>query len=284
MSTTPTSHSLQVSGARLHYDTIGSGPVLALIGLPMSASGFTSLASHLASDYTVVTYDPRGFGRSTVDDPDQDTVPELVADDVRRVLAAVTDQPALVFGSSGGAVTGLELVTRHPERVRTLVAHEPPVIEMLPDADTARAGVRDVYDTYRADGADAAFGKFMVLCGFEVPKPDPASSPPPAPSEPDRADGERMLAHSMLATTAYRPDVASLKAASTRIVIGGGVLSRGQLARRTGDALAAALGTPVAEFPGDHGGFMDAGSGLGGEPGGSAAFARVLRQVLTENG
>lgn len=280
MSSTVTGQILEVPGARLHYETVGSGPVLALIGLPMTGSGFAALASRLAADFTVVTYDPRGFGRSTVEDSEQDAVPELVADDMRRVLEAVTDEPALVFGSSGGAVTGLELVTRHPEKVRVLVAHEPPVIEMLPDADTVRAGVRDVYDTFRAHGADAAFGKFMVLCGFEVPEPNP-DSPPPAPSERDRADGDRMLAHSILPTTAYRPDVTALVAASTRVVIGGGVRSTGQLARRAGDALAAALGTPVAEFPGGHAGFMD--PGWNGEQGGALAFADALRRVLAEN-
>ena len=278
MSSTATSHTLDVPGARLHYETFGSGPVLAMIGLPMTGTGFATLGSYFSGDHMVVTYDPRGFGRSTIDDPQQDATPELTADDVRRVLEAVTDAPALVFGSSGGAVTGLALATARPERVRTLVAHEPPVIEMLPDAEKVRAQVRDVYDTYRADGAGVAFGKFMAVAGFEMPEPDPAS-PPPAPSEQEQADGERMLAHSLLSTTGYRPDIAALKAATTRVVIGGGVQSDRQLARRTAEALAEALGTPLAEFPGDHAGFVEPHMGFGGKP---EAFARVLRQILAE--
>lgn len=276
------SNTLEVPGARLHYEVVGSGPALALIGLPMTGKWFARLGSCLADEYTVVTYDPRGFGASTIDDPGQDSTPELVADDVHHVLAEVTDRPAVVFGSSGGGVTGLELVTRHPEQVRTLVAHEPPVIEMLPDAERVQAGMREVYDTYRAEGADVAFGKFMALAGFQVPEPDPAAPAPTPPSDQDRADGERMLAHSLLPTATYRPDIAALKAASSRVVIAGGVASVGQLARRTADALAEALGSPLAEFPGDHGGFLDPGAATSPncDP---EAFARVLRRILAED-
>ncbi|MGW3471254.1 alpha/beta hydrolase [Saccharopolyspora sp. NPDC000995] len=199
----------------------------------------------------------------------------MTADDVRRVLEAVTDEPALVFGSSGGAVTGLALAVLHPERVRTVVAHEPPMIEMLPDAEQVRAQVRDVYDTYLAAGAGAAFGKFMAMAGFEVPEPDPASPPAP-PSEQDQADGERMLAHSLLPVTSYRPGIAALKAAPSRVVIAGGATSSGQLAHRSASALADALGGPLVEFPGGHGGFLEPGDG-------PEAFARVLCQVLAED-
>lgn len=198
----------------------------------MTGPGFARLAALLAADHTVVTYDPRGFGLSTIEDPEQDATPELTADDVRRVLEAVTDEPALVFGSSGGAVTGLALAVLHPERVRTVVAHEPPMIEMLPDAEQVRAQVRDVYDTYLAAGAGAAFGKFMAMAGFEVPEPDPAS--PPAP--PSEQDQERMLAHSLLPVTSYRPGIAALKAAPSKVVIAGGATSSGQLAHRSASA------------------------------------------------
>lgn len=281
MSSTPTSHTLDVPGARLHYDTVGSGPVLAMLGLPITGSGAARLVSHFSDDHTVVTCDPRGFGRSTIDDPEQDTTPELVAEDVHRVLRAITHEPVLLFGSSGGAVAGLALATRHPEQVLTLVAHEPPLVEMLPDAEQVRAQFRDVYDTYRAEGAGAAFGKFAAVAGFQMPQPDPASAPPGAPPEQEQADGERMLAHGLLPTTGYRPDIAALKAAPVRIVIAGGATSGNQLARRAADALAEALGSPLAEFPGDHGGFLDPSMGFDGEP---EAFARALRQIFAEAG
>jgi clorobiocin biosynthesis protein CloN7 len=277
MTSTPASHTLDVPGARLYYETVGTGPVLAVVGLPMTSPPFAALAAELAGEYTVLTYDPRGFGRSTVEDVEQDATPELMADDVHRVLASVTDEPARVFGSSGGAVTGLALVAAHPDQVSVLVAHEPPVVELLPDAARLRSETQAIYDTYRALGPGPAFVKFMAFAGFEAPEPDPTAGPPDPPSPQDQADGERMLAHSLFPTTRYRPDVASLQAASTRVVVGVGRESGQQLPRRTAEALADALGSSVAEFPGGHGGF------LGPNQGGAAAeFATVLRTVLAD--
>ena len=120
----PTSHSQDVPGARLYYEVSGSGPVLMLIGHPMGSSGFAALAPLLLDDYTVVTYDPRGFGRSTIADRDQDAEPDLLANDVRRALEAVSDRPAHVFGSSGGRGHRARLgrpepgPRRHPRRTR----------------------------------------------------------------------------------------------------------------------------------------------------------------------
>lgn len=271
---TATSRTLDVPGARLHYEVRGLGPVLMLIGLPMASTGFAEIAPLLADEFTVVTYDPRGIARSTIDDPGQDSTPELVTDDVHRVLAAVTADPAYVFGSSGGAVTGLALVSRHPEQVRTLVAHEPPLAELLSDRAQVRAGIDDIYDTYCREGQGAAWPKFFALAGFEIPADDPARAPAvqEAPSAQDLANGERMLAHCLRPTTLYRPDLAALRAASSRIVVAGGATSKGQLAHRTTAALAEQLGTPLVEFPGDHAGFV-------GQP---EPFARVLRRVLAE--
>ncbi|MFC0850157.1 alpha/beta fold hydrolase [Streptomyces noboritoensis] len=134
-----TTHTLDVPGARLHYEVRGSGPLLLVMGAPMDAGVFAPLADALASDHTVVTHDPRGISGSTLDDPGQDSTPELRADDVAALLDALGAETADVFGSSGGAVTGLALVARHPGRVGTLIAHEPPVMELLPDAAEQRA-------------------------------------------------------------------------------------------------------------------------------------------------
>jgi len=145
---------LDVPGARLYYERRGSGPQLLMIGSPMDSTGFAGLASALADDYTVVTYDPRGIGNSSREDNSQDVTPGQQADDVHRLLSVLGGEPAYVFGSSG-AVVGLALVTAHPGQVRTLVAHEPPVVELLADRAQQRAQFQDVYDTYRADGAEA---------------------------------------------------------------------------------------------------------------------------------
>ena len=241
----------------------------------MDSTGFAGLASALAGDYTVVTYDPRGIGNSSRDDVGQDVTPEQQADDVHRLLSALGGEPAYVFGSSGGAVVGLALVTAHPGQVRTLVAHEPPVVELLPDSAQVRAQIQDIYDTYRADGADKAMQKFMAHAGLggasgqeaEAPRWDPS----PEQAARMRATTEVFLAHLIRPTTRYRPDIEALRAASTRIVVAVGATSRGQLANRSAVALADQLGTPVAEFPGDHGGFVALPEQCG----------RVLHQVLT---
>jgi pimeloyl-ACP methyl ester carboxylesterase len=265
---------LAVPGARLHYQVRGSGPLVLVIGSPMAAADFAPLAHALAGDHTVVTYDPRGLAGSTIDDPNQDATPDLRADDVAAILDALEAESADVFGSSGGAVTGLALVTRHPGRVRTLVAHEPPVTELLPDAAEQRAATEDMIETFHRDGPEAAWIKFMTNAGFDLSDPNagPPPGPEPTPEEQAKrlADMTRFFDHEMRDTIAYVPDVAALRAGPTRVVIGIGVDSSRLLTYRTSMALCEQLGTSPVEFPGDHGGFI-------GLPG---AFADRLREVL----
>jgi clorobiocin biosynthesis protein CloN7 len=226
-----------------------------LVGHPMDSAGFAAMAPLLAGDHTVVTYDPRGFGRSTIEDRDQDAEPDLLADEVCGVLEAVGGGPADVFGSSGGAVTGLALVARHPDHVRTLVAHEPPLALVLPEAEAARAGIHDVYDTYRTDGFGAAWPRFFEFAGIQMP-PQSGDAAPAPPSEEMVATSQRFFGHGLLPIALYEPDLAALRAAPTRVVVAGGVASKGEFAGRTAAALAERLGTPLAEFPGGHVGFM----------------------------
>jgi clorobiocin biosynthesis protein CloN7 len=272
----PTTHILDVPGARLYYERRGSGPLLLLIGSPMDSTGFTPLASALADHYTVVTYDPRGIGNSSREDTSEDVTPAQQADDVHRLLSALGGEPADLFGSSGGAVVGLALVTAHPDQVRTLVAHEPPVLELLPDAAQLRAEIDDIIDTHRVEGADKAMQKFMTHAGLGAGPAQEADAPQWEPSPEQlarmRATTEQFLAHLLRPTTRYRPDIEALRAASTRIVVAGGATSKGQLANRTAVALADQLGMAVVDFPGDHGGFLAF----------PEQFGRLLDQVLTE--
>jgi clorobiocin/coumermycin A biosynthesis protein CloN7/CouN7 len=272
----PTTHTLDVPGARLYYERRGSGPLLLMIGSPMDSTGFAGLANALADTYTVVTYDPRGIGNSSREDTAADVTPEQQADDVHRLVAELGGEPVDIFGSSGGAVVGLALVTAHPDQVRTLVAHEPPVIELLPDSAQVRAQIADIYNTYRADGAEQAMRKFMAHAGLGDASGEDADAPRWQPSPEAlarmRATSEQFLAHLLRPTTNYRPDIEALRAAPTRIVVAGGATSKGQLAHRTAVALADQLGTALVEFPGDHGGFVAL-----PEP-----CARVLDRVLTE--
>ena len=267
----PTSHTLEVPGARLSYDVQGSGPPLMLIGHPMDASGFATIAPVLAESYTVVTYDPRGFGRSTIDDPDQDGEPDLLADDVRRVLeAAVGEVPAHVFGSSGGAITGLALVARSPGHVETLIAHEAPLALLLPEAEQARAGFHEISDTFSARGVGAAWEAFSTFTGLTMGPPDAPADPQP-PSAEEVATSTRFFEHGLLPIALYEPDFPALEAAPTRLIVAGGIASRGEFPQRTAVALAERLGTALLEFPGGHTGFVT-------EP---TQFAAVLAGAVT---
>ncbi|HYA44995.1 MAG TPA: alpha/beta hydrolase, partial [Acidimicrobiales bacterium] len=216
-----------------------------------------------------VTYDPRGFARSTIDDGDQDAEPDLLADDVRRVLEAVGEGPAHVFGSSGGAVTALALVAHHPSQVQTLVAHEPPLALLLPDAEEARAGIHDIYETYRDNGIGAAWQRFSSFTGINMRSEGEEAAPEP-PSAQAVATSERFFGHGLLPTALYQPDLSALQAAPARIMVAGGTTSKGQFAWRTAVALAERLGTPLVDFPGGHGGFAS-------DP---KDFAAVLRRAL----
>lgn len=266
------SRTLDVPGARLHYEVRGTGPLLLVIGSPMPAAPFAPLAHAMAGDHTVVTYDPRGLAKSTIDDPAQDATPDLRADDVAAIIDALGDQ-ADVFGSSGGAVTGLALVARHPDKVRTLVAHEPPVTELLAEAAQQRAVTEDIIETFHRDGPGAAWATFMANAGFDTAGADTGAPGGPPPNSDDAArelaDMTRFFDHEMRCTIGYRPDIAALRRA--RVVVGVGADSGHLLTYRTSVALAELLGTAPAEFPGDHGGFI-------GAPG---AFADRLRAVLS---
>lgn len=267
------SRSIGVPGARLHYEVRGTGPVLLVIGSPMAAAAFAPLADALATDHTVVTYDPRGFAGSPVDDPDGPSNPDLRADDVAAILDDLGAESADVFGSSGGAVTGLAMVTRHPGRVRTLVAHEPPLMELLPDADQQRENTRDIIEAFRTQGLQAAWMKFMVNAGFDLSAsgdgpPEPQGEPV-SPAQ-ELAEGARFFLHDLESTGQYLPDFEVLRTSPSRIVIGLGAESGHLLTHRTSVAVAERLGVDTTEFPGDHGGFM-------GAPG---VFAERLRQVL----
>lgn len=266
---------LPVPGAKLYYEVRGSGPVLLMIpGGPMDAGGFAALADRLADEYTVVTYDCRGNSRSPAEGSWDDLTVQVFADDAYRLLEAVTPGPADVLGSSGGATYGLDLVARYPGRVRTLVAHEPPVSELLPDAARWHALNEDIGATYRSDGTFAALHKFTVGVGFgDGPGPAPGETTPEAAEAMARTGGNLDLFAGRLIPVIgnYAPDIAALRRSPTRIVVGVGDESTPeQMTYQTSYALAAELGETPVEFPGGHGGFDSHPDG----------FAATLREVL----
>jgi pimeloyl-ACP methyl ester carboxylesterase len=287
-----TMRTLQTGEADIAYDVYGplptadGRPPLLMIGQPMTASGFGTLASHFP-DRTVVTYDPRGLGRSTRRDGRTDNTPQIQAIDVHALIEALGAGPVEMFASSGGAVTALALVAAYPDDVTTLVAHEPPLIPVLPDsaaAERARAGVRDAYN---ARGSSAGMAAFIAMTSwqgeftdeyFAQPEADPAAFG--MPTDDDGSRDDPLLSDRSWAITSYRPDVDALAGAPTRVVVAVAEESGSAFTGRTSVATAELLGQQATVFPSHHGGFHGGDSGYAGQP---EAFARTLRAVLDEH-
>jgi pimeloyl-ACP methyl ester carboxylesterase len=288
--TEPKSGTLDVPGAVLHYDVrsndAATDPVLLIVGSPMGADGFVTLAGHFP-DRTVVTYDPRGSGRSPRTDGALVTTPDEHADDLHRLLLTLGAGPADIFGSSGGAVNALALTARHPEQVAALVAHEPPAFRELPDAGRVLAVCADIHATYQRSGFGPAMAKFIAMVMQQGPLPaDYLSRPAPDPAAfglPVADDGSRddpLVGQSMTTCPGYRHDFAALRAAPARIVIGVGEESAAAAPGRAATAVAERLGTAPVTFPGGHDGFLGGEFGRTGRP---DAFAAVLREVLSQS-
>jgi pimeloyl-ACP methyl ester carboxylesterase len=284
-----TTHVLETAEVDIAYDVQGplptadGRPPLLMIGQPMDASGFATLASHFP-DRTVVAYDPRGFGRSTRKDGRVDSAPEVQANDVHALIEALGARPVEMFASSGGAVAALALVAAYPDDLSTLVAHEPPLIPVLPDAATAeraRAGIRDAYE---AKGSGAGMAAFIAMTSWQGEFTDEYFTQPPADpvafglaTEDDGSRDDPLLSDRSWAVSSYRPDVDALAAAPTRIVIAVGEESLNTFTGRTAVATAELLGQQATVFPSHHGGFLGGEFGYAGQP---EAFARKLRAVL----
>ena len=280
---------LDTPEATLVYDVRGplppaaGSPPLVLVGHPMDASGFGTLTSFFP-DRTVVTYDPRGLGRSTRKDGRTERTPEDNAEDIHHVIEALGAGPVELFGSSGGAITGMALVTAHPDDVTTFVAHEPPLLALLPDADRAFAAEKAVQDAYHEKGWGAGMAAFIGLSTWPGefpddypvrPAPDPAAFGLPAEDDGTREDP--LLSGNSNPITAYRPDLAALTTGRTRVVVAVAVESGETVTGRTSAAAARALGQEATVFPSHHGGFLGGEFGQAGEP---EAFAARLREVL----
>jgi pimeloyl-ACP methyl ester carboxylesterase len=283
----PTTHTVDAPGATVYYDVreaegSNGAPPLMLIGSPMGAAGFGTLAGHFP-DRTIVTYDPRGAERSRRTDGAAQTTPEEHAEDLHRVIQAVGGRVDL-FASSGGAVNALALVARHPNDVRTLVAHEPPAAAVLPDRAEAFAATSGIHALYQRDGLGPAMAKFIAIvshkgpvpAGFaDQPGPDPATFGLPASDDGSRDDV--LLGQNLVTCTQYEHDFDAVRAAPTRVVVAAGAESEGELANRAAHGVAERLATETVVFPSNHGGFLGGEYGQTGDP---DAFAAKLREVL----
>lgn len=267
---------LTVPGATLYHEVRGSGPVLLFIpGGNGDAGPYAWVAEALADRFTTVAYDRRGFSRSPLEQPPDDaTRLETDVDDARRLLEHVGAEPGHVFGSSSGAIVALALLTRHPERVRTVVAHEPPSLTVLPDGDRYQAILDDVYEQYRREGAGPAFERFGAEAGVRGGAlPAGGEPPPPAMAEIAarlRPNIEFWFEHELRQYPRAPVDVAALERLSGHLVLAGGAESRDNFPYLPNAELARRLGTGVVDFPGGHIGYAT-------HP---TEFATRLREVL----
>ncbi|MFE3755753.1 alpha/beta fold hydrolase [Nocardia tengchongensis] len=268
-----TSGTVAVPDGTLYYEVRGSGPLVALVGAPMDSGPFGALAELLATGYTVLCPDPRGHGRSTVIDADHDSTPELRADDLARVITHIGQGPAVVLGSSGGAITGLALAIARPELVSTLIAHEPPLRELLDNRAELTALTDEMIAVYNSGDPIGAMRKFGEMTGLSMPEEmleqifggerDPRAI----------ASDDFFYRHELHPTSGWRPSLDALRATPARIVIGIGDQSADLFCDRTSRALGAELGIEPTLFPGGHAGFME-------QP---EAFAERVREVIEAN-
>jgi pimeloyl-ACP methyl ester carboxylesterase len=269
---------IDVPGAKLFYKIRGTGPVLlTLQGGGGNADGSDALAAALADRYTVIAYDRRGLSRSPVDDPSQSPGIRTHSDDASRLLAALTDEPAFVFGCSLGALIGLDLITAHPRQVRLLVAHEAGCAEFLdePGRGEMLARQHDVDDTFSRDGFLPAMRKFFTIAAADN-DPEPETGRLPLTDEQaaqHAANAQFFLTNDAPAAHRYRPDLDALKTGAASIIPAAGTLARGSFPYRCAQALADHLGRPLLEFPGNHSGYVLR----------PRAFAEALHQALAQD-
>lgn len=264
---------IDVPGASIHYELRGEGPLLVLHAAPMDATSFEPLAALLADRHTVLTSDPRGIHRSTVSHPDRDVTPDQRADDLARLIEHVDRGAATLLGSSGGAVSALALAQRRPDLVHTVIAHEPPLAELLPDRDELYAAHEAMAATYLSGDRRGYWQAFLSMANIHLPG-EVFEMMFAAPLDGRQAADERFsVEHMDLATTFWSPDLVALRTTRTRLVVGIGQDSGGQLCDRSSRALAEALGIQPTSFPGGHIGFVEA----------PDVFGRRLAEVIAQD-
>src|SRR6266516_4165422 len=257
---------LKVPGVQLFYEVSGSGPLLILIpGARGDGAVFRPLAHHLSAQYQVVTYDRRDFSRSSLAGPAD-------ADDVRRLIEHLTGQPATVFGNSSGALVALEVISRAPSRVQTVVAHEPPAVKLLSDAAQWLAFFDGVYDTYRKDGISQAMHQFANRTMGSADHQVMERALREHPNESTLPNVTYWLEHELRQYPRVELDLAALATHAERIVLASGRDSRDHMTSQPNRVLARLLGSDVIDFPGGHLGFLAY----------PAEFAKALLDVLTD--
>lgn len=249
---------LKVPGAQLYYEVTGSGPLLILIpGASGVGEVFRQVARELAARYQVVTYDRRGFSRSQLDGPqDYDHRLSTDADDVWRLIEHLTDKPATVFGNSSGAIVALEVLIHAPKRLQTVVAHEPPVVSLLPDAAKWWAFFDGIYDTYRKDGIPKAMHQFASTIAGKGDHQLMERYMTKQANEYIMANAAYWMEHELRQYPRVELDLDALAAHVRQLMLAGGRDSQDQMTYQPNKVLARQLGLDIVDLPGGHLGFM----------------------------
>jgi pimeloyl-ACP methyl ester carboxylesterase len=246
----PIIEKVTTEGAEIYCERRGNGPLLLLIAGAMGDAGFYSSAADIRSDkFKVVTYDRRCNSRSSGDRITDMSVAQQ-ARDAGAIIKAMGADKAIVFGSSGGAIIGLELAAARQEVIDFLIAHEAGVIELLtePNAEKWRSFHQDIFIKSQREGWQAALPDFMASL---INVPD-------APYPPDlnaRVEDELdfFFKHEYMNFIHYLPEIERIKNNNVSMVVAVG--------RDSGDdayyvqasrALADKLGCATIEFPGHH--------------------------------
>jgi len=235
--------------------------MLMIPGASGEADSFKMVTEHLAAHYTVLTYDRRGFSRSRLDGPqDYDQRLATDADDVRRLIEHVSDEPATIFGSSSGGVIALVALTHHPSVVRTLVPFEPVAVRQLPDGQRWVDFFFEMYDLYRQAGMQPALEKFREQAFAESDRQIMARARVSKNSEYGLANATFWFEHELRQYPAVDLELDALKAYADQIVPVAGRESRGYPCYEVNVELGKKLGRAVIELPSGHVGYVAQGT------------------------
>ena len=243
-----------VNGTELYYEIRGAGPpVLLIMGATGDGGHFDVLADVLADEFTLVSYDRRGNGRSPTPDGWETTSPEEQADDAAGLLDALGTGPAAVFGTSSGGVYALCLMVRYPGSVRGAILHEPGLYALVDDFDAVRAPLRAVVQkAMAAGGLPAAVERFWCYVAGD----DGWSRLSPALRERLRATAGTLFEVELGTYELYLPSqhaLAALSAPVRLLISEDGLPFSPEITGRLGQR----LGVDVTTIPGTHAAYHD---------------------------
>jgi len=255
---TTTSYFLEVPGARLHYEITGKGPWLLLLqGGDGDADGTKGIAGSLKEHFTIISYDRRGLSQSSLTSPSEELTLQVHTDDIHHLLLHLTTEPVYIFGTSIGALLGIDFLVRYPQQVRLLVAHEPPLTQFLDKTAAIKAAEQqeEIENAFQRGSIAEAMQKFVALAGisFKDKEPD-AEFPKPTPQR--TANLAFFLQNDAPAVRKYRLNPGELQQVADKVFLAAGTTSGENLAHQCTISIAEFLRKEITIFPGGHNGFI----------------------------